>query len=98
MNLLSLRHALVWMATVVAATQLHAAPTWKAGTAKAIITPAQPIWLAGYAGRNKPADGKVTELWIKVLALEDADGHRAVILTSDLLGIPQSIYRNTCAS
>mgnify|MGYP001473367429 CR=1 FL=1 len=32
------------------------------------------------------------------LALEDATGHRAVILTSDLLGMPQSIYRNTCAA
>ena len=77
---------------------MRAEPTWKAGTAKAIITPTQPLWLAGYAGRNKPADGKVTELWIKVLALEDADGHRAVILTSDLLGVPQSIYRNVSAA
>lgn len=77
---------------------LFAAPSWKAGTAKTFITPTQSIWLAGYAGRNKPAEGKVTELWIKVLALEDAAGHRAVILTSDLLGIPQSIYRNTCAA
>jgi len=64
---------------------------WKAGIAKANITPSQALWLAGYGGRDKPADGKVMELWIKVLALEDARGHRAVILTSDLLGIPQSI-------
>ena len=77
---------------------LSAAPTWKAGTAKTIITPIQPVWLAGYAGRNKPAEGKVTDLWLKVLALEDASGHRAIILTSDTLGIPQSIYRNTCAA
>jgi len=71
---------------------------WKAGTAKAVITPTQPLWLAGYGGRDKPADGKVTELWIKVLALEDASGHRALILTSETLGIPQSIYRSTCAA
>ena len=32
-----------------------------------------------------------------MLALEDARGHRAIILTSDTLGIPQSIYRNVCA-
>src|SRR5437588_6907394 len=38
------------------------------------------------------------DLWIKVLALEDARGHRAVILTSDLLGIPESIYQHTCAA
>jgi hypothetical protein len=71
---------------------------WKAGVARAVITPTQPLWLAGYGGRERPADGRVTELWIKVLALEDAQGHRAIILTSDLLGIPQSVYRRTCAT
>ena len=80
------------------ALNLPAAPDWKAGTARTIITPTQPVWLAGYAGRNKPAEGKVTELWLKVLALEDAEGRRAVVLTCDTLGIPQSIYRNTCAA
>ena len=98
MNPFPFRCVLIWTALVLIGSQMRAEPTWKAGTAKAIITPTQPLWLAGYAGRNKPADGKVTELWIKVLALEDADGHRAVILTSDLLGVPQSIYRNVSAA
>ena len=71
---------------------------WKAGTAKAIITPTQPLWLAGYGGRERPAEGKVTELWIKVLALEDARGQQAILLTSDLLGIPQSVYQRTSAT
>ena len=71
---------------------------WKAGVAKANITPTDPLWLSGYASRDKPSDGKVTELWIKVLALEDASGHRAIILTSDLLGIPRSIYENVTAT
>lgn len=86
------------IALLLPALPLFAAPTWKAGTAKVIITPTQPIWLAGYAGRNKPSEGKVTELWLKVLALEDAEGRRAVVLTCDTLGIPQSIYRNTCTA
>src|ERR1043166_277034 len=71
---------------------------WKAGVARAIITPSQPVWMAGYGGKERPPEGKVMDLWIKVLALEDVRGHRAIILTSDLLGIPQSIYQNTCAS
>ena len=71
---------------------------WKAGTAKAEITPTQPLWMAGYGSRTKPAEGKEMSLWIKVLALEDAPGHRAIILTSDLLGFPQSIYEHTCAA
>jgi hypothetical protein len=73
-------------------------PLWKAGTARANITPTQPLWMAGFASRTNPAAGKFMDLWIKVLALEDARGHRAVILTSDLLGFPQSIYRHTCAA
>src|SRR5439155_952031 len=68
--------------------------SWKAGVAKTEITPTQPMWLAGYASRTKAAEGREMPLWIKALALEDADGQRAVILTSDTLGIPQSIYRN----
>ncbi len=74
------------------------APFWKAGTAKADITPTQPLWMAGYGSRTNPAEGKEMSLWIKALALEDARGHRAIIITSDLLGIPQSIYRHTCAA
>jgi hypothetical protein len=73
-------------------------PLWKAGTAKADITPTQPLWLAGYGARTKPAEGKEMSLWVKALALEDARGHRAIILTSDLLGIPQSTYQHTCAA
>ena len=38
------------------------------------------------------------DLWIKVLALEDSQGHRAIILTSDTLGIPQSIYQHVTAT
>jgi hypothetical protein len=87
------------LAWCLAAGQLWAADAlWKAGVAKANITPAEPLWLAGYASREKPADGKVMELWIKVLALEDARGHRAVILTSDTLGMSQSIYRPVAAA
>jgi neutral ceramidase len=72
-------------------------PRWKAGLAKTIITPAKPLWLAGYANRTRPAEGKLMDLWIKVLALEDNHGHRAIILTSDTLGIPQSIYQHVSA-
>src|SRR5712671_2194404 len=81
------------------ARPIHGAEAlWKAGVARANITPTQALWLAGYGGRDKPADGKLMDLWIKVLALEDASGHRALILTSDTLGIPQTIYQHTCAA
>ncbi|HEY0982086.1 neutral/alkaline non-lysosomal ceramidase N-terminal domain-containing protein [Schlesneria sp.] len=65
---------------------------WKAGTAKAVITPSKPLWMAGYGGRTAPAEGKLHDLYIRVLAVEDAQGHRGIVLSSDTLGIPQSIY------
>jgi neutral ceramidase len=64
---------------------------WKAGTAKALITPKSPMWMAGYAARTRPADGTLHDLYIRVLAIEDAHGKRAVILSSDLLGISRSV-------
>jgi neutral ceramidase len=99
MNFAALRLALLAMMLVLASGRSSPAEAlWKAGVAKTIITPAEPLWLAGYASRDKPSDGKVMELWLKVLALEDAGGHRAVILTSDTLGIPQSIYQHACGA
>jgi hypothetical protein len=65
---------------------------WKAGTAKAVITPQLPLWMAGYAGRTKPADGALHDLYVRVLALEDEQGQRAVILASDTLGMSRPIY------
>jgi neutral ceramidase len=67
---------------------------WKAGAAKAVITPKESLWMAGYAARTAPAAGTLHELYVRVLALEDAQGHQAVLVSSDLLGIPRSISEN----
>lgn len=64
---------------------------WKAGVARVVITPQEPMWMSGYAARNKPAEGKLHDLWAKALALEDADGNRIVLVTLDLVGIPRSL-------
>jgi hypothetical protein len=71
-------------------------PAWQAGIAKAKITPDKPLWLAGYASRTRPAEGTLHDLWIKVLALQSSDGHRAVVVTSDLLGFPKNIADKIC--
>jgi neutral ceramidase len=62
----------------------------KAGLAKAVITPEKAVWLAGYGTKRVPA-GKLHDLWMKALALEDADGKRAVLITSDFQGVPKSM-------
>jgi Neutral/alkaline non-lysosomal ceramidase, N-terminal len=71
-------------------------PTWKAGAAKIIITPEKYMWMSGYGARDKPASGKLTELWAKALVLEDAKGHQAVLVTLDLVGIGRELSVSVC--
>src|SRR5690349_21808020 len=63
---------------------------WKAGIAKTVITPEKSVWLAGY-GSKRPPDGKLHDLWMKALALEDAAGKRVVLITSDFQGVPKGM-------
>lgn len=65
--------------------------TWKAGVATVAVTPAQSMWMAGYASRVKPSEGVLSELHAKALAVEDSAGARAVIVTTDLIGIPRAL-------
>jgi hypothetical protein len=73
------------------------AADWKAGAAVQVITPDKPMWMAGYGGRDHPAEGKLTELYVKALALEDPDGRRLVLLSSDLVGIPRHLSEAVAA-
>ncbi len=70
---------------------------WKAGVAVQVITPEGSMWMAGYGNRNKPSEGKLTELYVKALALEDPHGARLVLLTSDLVGIPRELSEAVAA-
>lgn len=69
---------------------------WKAGAASVVITPDEPTWMAGYGGRKAPAEGKLTELWAKALALEDAAGNRGLVLSLDLVGIDREMSQRIC--
>jgi neutral ceramidase len=70
--------------------------TWKAGAAAVAITPPELMWMSGYGSRDKPAEGKLTELWGKALALEDASGRRVVLITLDLVGIDRALSQSLC--
>jgi hypothetical protein len=72
-------------------------PSWKAGAASVVVTPEQNLYMAGYASRKTPAEGKVQDLFAKALALEDEQGGRVVIVTMDLIGVPQAIRRAVAA-
>ena len=70
------------------ASALGSADRWKAGVAKRVITPETSVWLAGYGSKRAP-DGKLHDLWMKAIALEDQSGNRAVLITSDFQGVPK---------
>ncbi|MGB1926813.1 MAG: neutral/alkaline non-lysosomal ceramidase N-terminal domain-containing protein, partial [Rubripirellula sp.] len=77
-----------WLAAFVApAVAAGTETTWRVGIDKRIITPTEPMWMSGYGSRNRPADGKLSELWAKVMTIEDATGTRCVLVTLDLIGI-----------
>src|ERR1700757_2653134 len=73
-----------------------AEPEWRIGLARIKITPEQPVFLAGYASRNKPFERVESDLYAKALALEDRDGKRAVLVTTDLIGLPAAVAEPIC--
>src|SRR5262245_8870098 len=67
--------------------QAAESPTdWKAGVARVDTTPTQPVRMAGYASRTSPSQGVAHPLAAKALAMADAAGTRAVLVTCDIIG------------
>jgi neutral ceramidase len=85
-------------ATVRADDAALDAAAWKVGVARACITPSEFMWMSGYASRDRPADGTLTDLWAKALVLEDPAGTRHVLVTLDLVGIDRDTARAITAA
>ncbi len=84
--------AIVWSAMLCSLRPVAAdEPTWQVGVASAKVTPTEPMFMAGYASRKTPSEGVLSDLFIKVLVLQDAAGQRAVWVTADLISIPQAL-------
>lgn len=88
--------AFIVAASFMAGPVAAAEKGWQAGIAKVNITPELPIWLSGYASRDKPATSKHDDLWAKALVIEDAAGHRAALVTMDLVGIDRELSVEVC--
>jgi Neutral/alkaline non-lysosomal ceramidase, N-terminal len=71
-------------------------PEWRVGLARVKITPERPVPLAGYASRNKLSETVVSDLYAQAMVLEDRDGHRALLVTSDLIGFPAAVAEPIC--
>ena len=90
--------AMGWgVAAQLSSRAFAAPPPWKAGLAQVVITPQKSLWMAGYASRTKPSEGIAQDLYAKALALEDPSGQRAVLVTTDLLGLPAVVSHNIAA-
>ena len=64
---------------------------YEAGVERIDITPQGPIWLSGYGNRTHPSTGVRTRLWAKALAIRDERNQGAIIITTDLIGLPRAI-------
>lgn len=101
-SLLSLIGAVVFLAVLggspsgPSTASEKAGPCWRAGVARQVITPPVGQWMAGYAARQRPAEGKIHDLWLKALVLEDQDGHHGVLVTADILGFPRHVSEKIC--
>lgn len=92
----SLLKLLVPLCLILAAASSFAAD-FQAGVGRIKITPATTIRMAGYAARTSESLGVELDLWARALALQDAEGHRAVIVTTELIGLSGSITNEVCA-
>src|SRR5687768_11418428 len=90
----------LWVACLVLVVATPAArgggAPWKAGVAAVKITPGKPVLMSGYAARTRPFERVEQDLYAKALALEDAEGHRALVLTMDLIGLSSAIAEPVC--
>src|SRR5262245_57182519 len=88
----SFQAAIALCLIVFIAVEANAQDTdWKVGLAQVKITPQQPLFMAGYASRDRPFEKVTADLYAKAMALEDRDGHLAVIVTTHLIGLSAAI-------
>src|ERR1043166_4188136 len=69
---------------------------WKAGFAVVKITPETPRPMAGYASRTTPLNKVEQDIYAKALAVQDEQGHQAILITTALLGLSRAIAEPVC--
>jgi putative membrane-bound dehydrogenase-like protein len=71
--------------------------TLNVGVARIDITPTEAVPLSGFYRRNQPISEVKQKLWAKALAFDDANGKPAVIVTVDVLGVPDRFRADVIA-
>src|SRR5262249_56653231 len=70
---------------------VDAADLYRVGVAQMDITPSHPIRLNGFGGRRAESEGVYQRIWARALAIEDESKEPALLMTVDVLGIPDDI-------
>lgn len=86
-----MRLLVAFLAFLIACPLATAQQGWTAGVAKVAITPKQPFWMAGFSSRTHKSEGVRHDLWAKALAVRDAAGNTAVLVTLDLCDISRDM-------
>lgn len=68
-----------------------AADTYRVGVAQIDLTPAHPIRLNGFGGRRTESEGVYQRIYAKALAIEDDSKEPVLLMTVDVLGIPDDV-------
>jgi len=68
-----------------------AADLYKVGVAQVDITPTHPIRLSGFGFRRTESEGVYHGIWARAMAIEDESKEPALLITVDVLGIPDDI-------
>ncbi|HKA06467.1 MAG TPA: neutral/alkaline non-lysosomal ceramidase N-terminal domain-containing protein [Gemmataceae bacterium] len=70
---------------------VDAADLYRVGVAQMDITPSHPIRLNGFGGRRAESEGVYQRIWARALAIEDESKEPTLLMTADVLGIPDDI-------
>jgi putative membrane-bound dehydrogenase-like protein len=78
-------------ALLVLPLAVDAADLYRVGIAQIDTTPSHPIRLNGFGGRRTDSEGVYQRIWAKAIAIEDESNEPALLITVDVLGIPDDI-------
>ncbi|WP_345026504.1 neutral/alkaline non-lysosomal ceramidase N-terminal domain-containing protein [Ravibacter arvi] len=65
---------------------------WQVGLSRRVITPKTDVWLAGYGTKRSP-EGKLHDVWVKVMVLKDSRKRSRILVTTDHQGMSKTIYK-----
>ncbi len=67
--------------------------SWQIGLASANVTPDEPVRMAGYGSKEREqlSQGVASDLFAKAMAIEDRDGNRALLITTDVIGLTAAV-------